>query len=125
MEQPIRQKQARLALVAEEQGGYLTSKQALSAGYSYSDQHYHANSGDWLRIDRGIYRLANYPSPERPDLIVLTLVSHDRSGEPQAVVSHESALAVHEISDANPARIHLTVPPGFRKHTHPNIILYR
>lgn len=30
------------------------------------------------------------------------------------VVSHETALSPHDISDANPARVHLTVPKGFR-----------
>lgn len=55
----------------------------------------------------------------------VTLLSHNRVGEPQAVVSHESALAIHEISDANPARIHLAVPPGFRKHMPPGIVLHK
>jgi predicted transcriptional regulator of viral defense system len=30
------------------------------------------------------------------------------------VVSHESALVVHELGDVNPALVHLTVPPNFR-----------
>jgi hypothetical protein len=30
------------------------------------------------------------------------------------VVSHTTALAVHDLGIANPAEIHLTVPPGFR-----------
>jgi hypothetical protein len=34
------------------------------------------------------------------------------------VVSHESALALHDLGDANPARVHLTVPPGFRRVGH-------
>jgi hypothetical protein len=34
-------------------------------------------------------------------------------------------MAVHGISDLMPARIHLTVPPGFRKRPPPGIILYR
>ncbi len=31
-----------------------------------------------------------------------------------AVVSHETALALHDLGDANPAVVHLTVPPSFR-----------
>lgn len=31
------------------------------------------------------------------------------------MVSHESALALHELGDVMPGVTHLTVPPGFRK----------
>ena len=31
------------------------------------------------------------------------------------MVSHESALALYELGDVMPAKIHLTVPPTFRK----------
>jgi hypothetical protein len=30
------------------------------------------------------------------------------------VVSHESALAIHELSDVNPARVHITLPTAVR-----------
>ena len=43
---------------------------------------------------------------------------------PDSVISHDSALAIYELSDALPARIHVTVPrtasrrrPGVRLHT--------
>ena len=43
---------------------------------------------------------------------------------PEAVISHDSALAIYELSDALPAHVHLTVPrtashrrPGYRLHT--------
>ncbi len=118
-------KEDALASIVEEQGGYFTARQALQAGYSYRDQHYHKTIGNWVQVKRAIYRLKNYPYPQRDDLVVLTLLSHDRTGEPQAVVSHESALAIHQLSDANPSRIHLTVPPGFRKHMPSGIVLYK
>jgi predicted transcriptional regulator of viral defense system len=126
MEQPIVARRARISFIAGEQAGYFTAKQAMSAGYSYADQHYQTGSGNWSRIDRGIYRLANYPTfPLRDDLIVMSLLSADRSGEPQAVVSHESALAAHGMSDANPARIHLTVPSRYRKQMPPGVVLHK
>jgi hypothetical protein len=31
-----------------------------------------------------------------------------------AVVSHQSALVIYDLGDANPTRLHLTAPPGFR-----------
>ncbi len=125
MESNSPDREAALSLVAQEQGGYFTAKQALDAGYSYALQHYHTIAGDWTRIYRGIYRLVNYPLPSRDELIVATLLSHDRAGNPQATVSHEMALAIHEISDANPSRIHITVPPTYRKDMPANIVLHK
>ena len=110
--------------IANKQGGYFTSSRALSAGYSYPKQHYHASVGNWLKVQRGVYRLRNYPAQPRESLIILSLLSHDRSGAPQAVVSHETALNIHELSDANPAKVHLTVPPGYRKVMPPETVLH-
>lgn len=98
--------------------------QAKECGYSYQSQHYHAASGNWMRVANGIYRLRDFPTQPWEELIILTLRSRNRAGQPQAVVSHETALAIHEISDANPAKIHLTVPPGFRKAMPPAVILH-
>jgi predicted transcriptional regulator of viral defense system len=41
----------------------------------------------------------------------------------QAIVSHESAAAVHAFGEIDPLRIHVTVPPGFRGR-HPGVILH-
>jgi len=101
--------------VATEQGGYFTAAQAREAGYAYSQQHYHCSRGNWLRIDRGLFRLRDFPPGEREDLIRWSLWSRDQKGIPQAVVSHDTALTVHDLSDVMPERVHLTVPRGFRK----------
>lgn len=114
--------------IAKEQGGYFTARQALIAGYTYQEQRHHTLRGNWQKIQRRIYRFPEFPElryPQRDDLVILTLLSHDRHGQPQAVASHETALAIHEISDANPARIHLTVPPGFRRYMPPDIALHK
>ncbi len=102
------------------QGGYFTATQAKEAGYPKQLQHYHAKRGNWIREGRGIYRLWEWPRSSHDDLIFWTLWSGKL-----AVVSHETAMAFHEISDLMPARIHLTVPPGFRKNPPAGIILYR
>jgi predicted transcriptional regulator of viral defense system len=121
-------KQRALRAIAKEQGGYFTAQQALAAGYTYQEQRHHTLRGNWEKIERRIYRFPEYPElayPQRDDLVILTLISHDRRGEPQAVASHETALALHEISDANPEKIHMTVPPGFRRYMPPGIVLHR
>lgn len=114
-----------LTALAGTQAGHFTARQALAVGYAYPEQHYHVLQGNWERVARGVFRLRDYPLPEREDLIVLSLMSHDRSGQPQAVVSHETALALHDLSDANPARVHLTVPPGFRRQLRREVHLHR
>ena len=42
----------------------------------------------------------------------------------RAVVSHETALAVHELGDVMPARVHLTVPPSFQMQA-PAVVIHK
>jgi predicted transcriptional regulator of viral defense system len=94
------------------QSGYFTAAQAKHIGYSYQAQKYHADAGNWVRIDRGLYRVLEWPVGQHDQFVRWALWSHGR-----AVVSHESALSVYDLGDVNPAVIHLTVPPGFaQKH---------
>lgn len=110
--------------IAASQGGYFTAAQARAAGYTYRQQHYHCSRGNWLRIDRGLFRLRDFPPGEREDLIRWSLWSRDQKGMPQAVVSHDTALTVHDLSDVMPERVHLTVPRGFRKRVPAGCILH-
>ena len=107
--------QRNLYQIAEGQGGYFTAKQAASLGYTGSKRNYHVRVGNWVREHRGIYRLTLFPAPARPDLILWWLLSRGRSDAPQGVFSHRTALALHELTDVNPAKLDLTVPPAFRK----------
>lgn len=120
-----REKRVALMATVARQGGHFTARQALAAGYAYPRHYYHVQTGDWERVARGVFRLRDYPQPERGDLIILSLLSHDRAGQPQAVVSHETALMLHDLGDANSARIHLTVSPGFRRQLSPGVVLHR
>ncbi len=58
-------------------------------------------------------------------LIRWSLWSRNQEGVPQAVISHETALTVHDLSDVMPAVVHLTVPPGFRKRTPAGCVLHQ
>lgn len=120
----LEDRELRLLDIASGQAGYFTGKQALSAGYSYQLQSYYALSGQWIRVHPGLYRLRLFPAQPREHLVVLTLLSRNREGEPQAFVSHDTALAIYDISDANPAHVHLTVPPGYRKPMPPEVALH-
>lgn len=90
------------------QGGYFTAAQAKELGYSYQAQAHHVSAGNWLRIDRGLFRLAEWIPEVHDDLARWTLWSRGRG-----VVSYESGLAVHELGEFESPRVHLTVPPGF------------
>src|SRR3989338_6312623 len=110
----------RLFAIAEEQGGYFTPKQAATAGFSRKNHSYHVQMGNWIRERRGIYRLAKFPPAERPDLMFWWLWSRNRNDEPQGVYSHETALSIYDLSDINPARLHMTVPRSFRRRGTPS-----
>lgn len=98
----------RLFNLAAEQGGYFTAAQAKRLGYSYQAQAHHVGAGNWFRVDRGLFRLAEWVPEPHDELIRWTLWSKGR-----AVISHETALAVEGIGEFESPRVHLTVPPGF------------
>ena len=100
---------------AHAQGGFFTARQASEAGYQDSVHPYQVRSGNWVREARGVYRLAQFPTPSRPDLMVWQLWSRNRQDEPQGVFSHATALTLHDLSDVMPAKLDMTVPPGFRR----------
>lgn len=109
----------RLFEVAAGQAGYFTAAQAKSVGYSYQAQAYHVDAGNWERVGRGIFRLTEYVPELHDDLVRWSLWSRHR-----AVVSHESALAVHGIGEFESSKVHLTVPPRFSMRD-PALILHR
>ncbi|HEY2041363.1 MAG TPA: type IV toxin-antitoxin system AbiEi family antitoxin domain-containing protein [Jatrophihabitans sp.] len=98
----------RLFTLASEQAGHFTAAQAKDVGYSYQAQAYHVSAGNWLRLERGLFRLAEWIPDLHDDLVRWSLWSRGRG-----VVSHETALAVHGIGEYESARVHLTVPATF------------
>lgn len=100
----------RLFETAAAQEGLFTTRQAAEAGYSPQLLVHHVRSGNLLRFRRGIYRLVHFPAGEHEDLVAAWLWS-DQAG----VISHQSALALLELSDTLPARIHLTLPEAWRR----------
>jgi len=100
---------------AEEQQGYFTAKQAADIGYLLGSQAHHVKAGNWVRVERGIYRLARFPQSAEEQLVIYSLWSRNRAGKPEGVYSHQTALSIHELSDVNPAKLHMTVAPTFRR----------
>jgi len=99
-----------LFAVAQAQSGYFTTAQAALSGYSRPLLHKYLATGKVVRVRRGVYRLVHFPASEHEDLIVRWLWA-----EQVGVSSHETVLALHDLSDALPGKVHLTVPPSWRR----------
>jgi len=96
----------RLYQVAESQAGYFTTEQALATGMERSTLRHHARPGGrYQRIRRGLYRLRHFPPTPHEHVVAAWLAL---SNVP-AVVSHESALELYDLSDVIPNAIHVTV----------------
>jgi predicted transcriptional regulator of viral defense system len=102
--------------IAEGQQGLFTARQATQLGFKLGSQHHHVKMRNWIRLHRGIYRLARFPQGDQVQLVLWHFWSQNRAGEPQGVYSHQTALSIYEISDVMPANLHLTVPPTFRRN---------
>jgi predicted transcriptional regulator of viral defense system len=117
MAQSHREASRRLFDFAEQQQGFFTTKQAKAAGFAENTHPYHVQAGNWVRERRGIYRLALYPAADRPDLVLWALWSRNRDEEVEGVYSHQTALSLYDLSDLNPAKLHMTVPSDFRRNS--------
>lgn len=108
--------------LAYSQEGMFTAQQAQERGYSAQLLAHHARTGRFVRVRRGLYRLSDYPSGEHEEIRAAWLTV----GMDRAIVSHESALVLHDLSDVLPNTVHLLVsrehrgirpPAGVTLHT--------
>jgi predicted transcriptional regulator of viral defense system len=96
--------------VAQVQSGYFTTGQAAAAGYSPQLLRKYLGNGRVVRERRGIYRLVHFPASEHEDLVVLWLWAAQAGA-----FSHETALALHDLSDVLPSKVHMTLPASWRR----------
>ncbi|MDO8145474.1 MULTISPECIES: type IV toxin-antitoxin system AbiEi family antitoxin domain-containing protein [unclassified Isoptericola] len=97
--------------LAEGQNGLVSRRQAVDdLGVTPGALDHLVARGGLLPVARGIYRVPYLPGVENERYQVALL----RTGDPEAALSHETALALHEISDVNPARYHVTIPTARR-----------
>lgn len=90
---------------AVEQHGYVTTRDARDLGIDPTQLRLMAARGRLERVARGVYRVPVLPRTEHDELAEAVAWTLGRG-----VVSHESALVLHGLSDVNPSRIQLTVP---------------
>ena len=101
--------------ISESQMGYFTTSQAEEAGFKRSNFNVHIKHGNWKKEYHGIYRISDYPLTDYEHYMVWYLWSRNRSGFPQGTFSYQTALSLHNLSDVNPSKIHMTVPKKFRR----------
>lgn len=65
----------RLFALASAQGCFFTAAQAKAIGYSYQAQAHHVAAGNWYRVGRAIFRLAECVEEQHDDLVRWTLWS--------------------------------------------------
>jgi len=94
---------------ASKQHGYFTTAQAHRCGFDWRGLHYHTARGRFVRARRGLYRLRDYPTSPREEVVAAWLAAG-----PDAAVSHENALDLLELADVTPERVHVTVPRSRR-----------
>lgn len=100
----------RLYETAAAQAGYVSTEQAVEAGYSTALLQYHVRTGRLERVRRGVVRLAHFPPSDHEDLVPLWLWAGKLGA-----FSHETALFLHELSDVLPANRHMTVPASWAR----------
>ncbi len=108
------------------QHGYFTAAQAKRCGFTDDLQRYHLTCGNWIKAARGLYCFPGLAKSMAETFAFWALWSRNQKGQPQGVISHESALAYHGLSEYDATRVHLTVPPGFRKRQAPDgVVLHK
>ena len=110
--------------IARGQLGLFTARQAVHAGFDYRNHPYYVAKGFWEKEHRGIYRLKYFPYESDSEYVLWSLWSCNREGKPQGVYSYETALNIYELTDLDPTKISMTVPPGFRRGSQiPNVLV--
>jgi predicted transcriptional regulator of viral defense system len=100
--------------IAEGQCGFFTAAQARAAGLHQVRLVQLAKQGDIARETRGVYRVTRFPVTQFGHYMAAVLWPQVRRPDVVGVVSHQTALSIHGLSDVNPARIHLTLPTAVR-----------
>jgi predicted transcriptional regulator of viral defense system len=100
-----------LAQHAAENYGYVSGEDACELGVPIGTMNALARRGQLERVAHGIYRVPLI-QPSALDEYMLATLWPGRQGR----ISHESALGLFDMSDVNPAKIHVTVPASYRTH---------
>ena len=96
--------------LAATQGGLFNARQADELGCTLKQLYKYSQSGKVERVQRAVYRIADFPAGEHDDLVTLWLWSRT-----EGVISHETALYLHDLSNALPSKAHITLPMRWKQ----------
>jgi predicted transcriptional regulator of viral defense system len=95
--------------LANGQYGYVTAEDAREQGIDPVQLRLMHHRGLLERVAHGVYRFPAVPTTPLDQYMEAVLWTRT-----EAVLSHETALDLHDLCDINPAQVHLTVPAAYR-----------
>jgi predicted transcriptional regulator of viral defense system len=96
--------------IAAGQYGYVTQDDAVGAGFTRQALDEMERRRTVERVGWGLYRFVAMPATGLDQFMEAVLWPRPAQG----VLSHETALDLHDLCDVNPAKIHVTVPARYR-----------
>lgn len=97
--------------VSEARSGWFRAADAVEAGVARQQLGRYVDNGVLRRSAHGVYRFRDFPAQPFEDVIEACLWAG-----PDAVASHDTALAVYGLGDFMATVLHVTVPRRVRKH---------
>ncbi len=112
--------------LASEAGGLITTHAALERGISRRALAGMTQRGLIEHVSRGVYRLVHSQADPFASYRTVIMWAQAHRG-PRVALSHETALTILALSDANPSQIHLTIPSDvrFRRHLPTRVTIHR
>lgn len=95
---------------ATDQHGFITQAEAVKAGFSTTTLRNMVRRGVLERVAWGLYRFPAYPHTALDSYREATLWPQPARG----ILSHDTALELHDLCDVNPSKVHITVPQRYR-----------
>jgi predicted transcriptional regulator of viral defense system len=95
--------------VAVDNGGYVTPALLAPFGVPAIELRKMVARNVLTSAAHGVYRVPSLSVDTYDEFILARLWAKGRG-----VVSHDSALLVHELCDINPTKVHITIPHGYR-----------
>jgi len=96
--------------LAADRYGYVTQEDAVGEGFTPQALDAMARRGAVNRVGWGLYRFNAFPPHALDQYMEATLWPRPARG----VLSHETALDLHDLCDVNPGKLHITVPKRWR-----------
>jgi predicted transcriptional regulator of viral defense system len=95
-----------------QRSGILRTSEAIAAGIQPRTLYWMRDNGLTEALSRGLFHLASYPLPERPDIVAVA------QRIPAGIIALVSALDLHELTTRIPEAVYVALP---RDVKHPRI----